>query len=341
MTIEVARSLTAADVTAVRDLAARVAAADGEAAFDEQSLLNLDGDRPVRHLIVRGGPAGTDGGARVVPDGGVQVVPDGGGSVVADGAATSKPDGGGPGAIVGYAQVADGSGELAVDPAVRRRGIGGALVDAVLSDPDGPDDVRLWAHGDLAPARALAASRGLSVVRDLWLMTAPAPTEPVPTKVASPTGATPAVAGVRVRTFEPGRDEQAWLAVNSRAFADHPEQGRMTRADLEARMAQPWFDRGVFWLAEDVNSGRTLGSMWVKISDRVGEIYVLGVDPDAQGRGIGGLLTAHAMAAFAARDLTRLELYVEGENAPAIAVYQRAGFHRARAHVQYARTGSH
>ncbi|MBZ2197477.1 mycothiol synthase [Occultella gossypii] len=336
MVIEVAQTLTAADVAAVREFTARVAAADGEAAFDEQSLLNLDGDRSVRHLLVRGGPERPDGGARVVPDGG--------GRVVADGAVTSVPDGGGQVPIVGYAQVADGSGELAVDPAARRRGIGGALLDAVLdgtdgtdgSEGDGPRDVRVWAHGDLAPARALAASRGLSVVRDLWVMTAPAPT-----RAPSQTEATSAVDGVRVRTFEPGRDEQAWLTVNARAFADHPEQGRMTRADLEARMAQPWFDRGLFWLAEDVNSGRTLGSMWVKISDRVGEIYVLGVDPDAQGRGIGGLLTAHAMAAFAARDLTGLELYVEGENAPAIAVYERAGFHRARAHVQYARTGSH
>ncbi|WP_154795902.1 mycothiol synthase [Occultella kanbiaonis] len=324
MAIEVARALPAADVAAVRDLAARVAAADGEAAFDEQSLLNLGGGRPVRHLIVRGGPEG--------------------------------PDGGGPVPILGYAQVADGSGELAVDPAARRRGIGGALLDAVLDGLDGldgldtpdgadglhgPEDVRVWAHGDLAPARALAATRGLGVVRDLWVMTAPAPTVPEPTKVPSQSEPTSAVDGVRVRTFEPGSDEQAWLTVNARAFADHPEQGRMTRADLEARMAQPWFDGRLFWLAEDVNSGRTLGSMWVKISDRVGEIYVLGVDPDAQGRGIGGLLTAHAMAAFAARDLTGLELYVEGENAPAIAVYERAGFHRARAHVQYARTGSH
>ncbi|WP_163543590.1 mycothiol synthase [Occultella kanbiaonis] len=330
MAIEVARALPAADVAAVRDLAARVAASDGEAAFDEQSLLNLDGSRPVRHLIVRGGPEGSDGGGRVVPDGR--------GPVEVDGAATSVPDGGGPVPILGYAQVADGSGELAVDPAARRRGIGGALLDAVRN---GPEDVRVWAHGDLAPARALAASRGLGVVRDLWVMTAPAPTGPEPSKVPSQSEPTSAVDGVRVRTFEPGRDEQAWLTVNARAFADHPEQGRMTRADLEARMAQPWFDRRLFWLAEDVNSGRTLGSMWVKISDRVGEIYVLGVDPDAQGRGIGGLLTAHAMAAFAARDLTGLELYVEGENAPAIAVYERAGFHRARAHVQYARTGSH
>ncbi|CAM3345645.1 mycothiol synthase [Occultella aeris] len=334
MAIEVAQALTAADVAAVRDLAARVAAADGEAAFDEQSLLNLDGGRPVRHLIVRGGTERPDGGARAGPDGG--------GPAVSDGAAMSMPDDGGSVPIVGYAQVADGSGEVAVDPPARRRGIGGALLDAVLEGqggPDGPggtDDVRVWAHGDLAPARALAASRGLSVVRDLWVMTAPAPT-----KVPSQTEPTSAVDGVRVRTFDPGRDEQAWLTVNGRAFADHPEQGRMSRADLEARMAQPWFDRRLLWLAEDVNSGRTLGSMWVKISDRVGEIYVLGVDPDAQGRGIGGLLTAHAMAAFAARDLTGLELYVEGENAPAIAVYERAGFHRARAHVQYARTGSH
>ncbi|TDE88322.1 mycothiol synthase [Occultella glacieicola] len=325
MDIERMPSLTGADVAAVRDLADRVAAADGEAAFDEQTLLNLVGERPVAHLVVRDAGPGHDGGGSAAPTAAPVAGPDGGGSAPADGS---------PLAVVGYAQIADSSAELAVDPAARRRGIGGALLDAVLADAP---DAHVWAHGDLPPARALAALRGLRVVRDLWVMTAPAPAQ----ERTDPTGPAGPVDGVRVRTFEPGRDEEAWLSVNARAFADHPEQGRTTRADLDARMAQPWFDPSVFWLAEDVNTGRVLGSMWVKISEAVGEIYVLGVDPAAQGRGIGGLLTAHAMAAFAARDLSALELYVEGENAPAIAVYERAGFRRARAHVQYAGSGSH
>jgi len=143
--------------------------------------------------------------------------------------------------------------------------------------------------------------------------------------------------GVLVREFVPGQDEDAWLDLNARAFADHPEQGKLTRADLEERMAQPWFDPSVFFLAADAGTGDLLGSMWLKIEDGVGEIYALGVHPQAQGRGIGGLLTDRAMTALAGAGLDRLELYVEGENTAAIRTYRHVGFAKERADVQYAR----
>ncbi|UFU05933.1 mycothiol synthase [Ruania halotolerans] len=286
-------SLTGADAAAVRALAQAAEEVDGIEALSEQTLLNLEGaERHLTHLLTRA-PSGQ---------------------------------------VVGYAQhdSATASAELAVHPGSRRQGIGGQLLDAVLDIAPGSPAV--WAHGDLLAAQALARSRQLRRVRDLWVMTAAPPT-------AAPE--MPHVEGLRVRTFEVGRDEDAWLAVNALAFADHPEQGRLTRADLEQREAQPWFDPDVFYLAEDVNTGELLGSLWVKIEGNpghaVGEIYALGVHPQAQGRGVGGLLTAHAMAAFAAHDLARIELYVEGENAPAIRTYTRAGFTRERADVQYAR----
>ncbi|SED50648.1 mycothiol synthase [Ruania alba] len=235
------------------------------------------------------------------------------------------------GQVLGYAQhdVAGGSAELAVHPEHRRQGIGRRLLEEVLRAPD----VAVWAHGDLPAAQALAHAEQLRRVRDLWVMTAPPPTGEDLT--------IPQRDGLRVRTFEVGRDEDAWVQVNALAFADHPEQGRLTRADLEQREAQNWFDPEVFFLAEDVNTRELLGSLWVKIEGnpghQVGEIYALGVHPQAQGRGVGGVLTAHAMAAFAARNLVRIELYVEGENTAAIRTYTRAGFTRERADVQYAR----
>src|SRR5699024_1665852 len=176
--------------------------------------------------------------------------------------------------LLGYAQIDGGAAEASIHPDHRRRGLGRRLVTAVLTEPQ----VRLWAHRE-----------------------PPAEPPQVPTRT-----------DIHVRTFTPGQDEDAWLAVNARAFADHPEQGRLTRADLDARMAQPWFDPSMFFLAEEVSSTRLLGSLWVKIEGTVGEIYALGVHPDAQGRGVGGLLTAHAMAALAGAGLDRLELYVEG-----------------------------
>lgn len=226
-------------------------------------------------------------------------------------------------ALVGYAQLDRGSAELAVHPEHRRRGLGGRLLDDVLAaDPL----VRVWAHGPHPAAAPLAASRGLVVVRELWLMTAPPPADaPIPQVPDD----------VVVTTFDSARDGDDWLVVNARAFQTHPEQGRMTRSDLDARLAEPWFDASGFWLARD-RSGPLLGSMWTKVSEGVGEIYVLGVDPSAQGRGIGGLLTEIAMRYFAELSVREVELYVESDNHSAIRTYQRAGFGRRRADVQYA-----
>lgn len=294
-------ALSRAQADGVTRLAEAVAAADGIEAFSEQMLLNLTDDhRTVAHLLL----------------------------TAAD--QTSPTRGEEPGEVssavelFGYAQLDDGAAELAIHPARRRQGLGRRLAGEVLTEPG----VRLWAHGDLPAAAALAQTLDLERVRDLWLMSAPPPQQAPPI---------PEREDVQVRTFTPGRDEDAWLAVNARAFADHPEQGRLTRADLDARTSQPWFDPAVFFLAEETSSGRLLGSLWVKIEGTVGEIYALGVDPVAQGRGIGSLLTAHAMAAFAGGHLDRLELYVEGENTAAIRTYARVGFTKERADVQYAR----
>lgn len=232
------------------------------------------------------------------------------------------------GALVAYAQLDDGSAELAVHPDRRRQGLGTRLLDAVLAEAP---DARVWAHGPHPGAAPLAASRGLVVVRELWLMTGG------PESLAAAAGSAPALPdGVTVTTFDADRDGDDWVAVNARAFAHHPEQGRMTRADLEARTAEPWFDPEGFWLARDGGDGTLLASMWTKVSDAVGEIYVLGVDPAAQGRGLGGFLTATAMQRFARLGLAEVELYVEGDNEAAIRTYQRAGFTRRRADVQYA-----
>jgi len=138
-----------------------------------------------------------------------------------------------------------------------------------------------------------------------------------------------------VRPFVVGQDDDAWLAMNARAFAEHPEQGRMTAADLSARQHEPWFRADDLLLAE--HDGRLLAFAWMKVEsgDDTGELYALGVDPAAQGSGLGRYLTARILDHLAARGLRRVLLYTEATNAAAVRTYTAAGFRRSRTDVQY------
>jgi mycothiol synthase len=152
---------------------------------------------------------------------------------------------------------------------------------------------------------------------------------------------------VAVRPFRPGRDERAWLRVNARAFATHPAQGGWTLADLELREAEPWFDPAGFFLAwrgEPDDGGTLLGSHWTKVHppgdegpEAVGEVYVLGIDPAAQGTGLGRALTDLGLAHLRARGLAQVLLYVEEDNTAAVTLYERSGFTRHAVDVSWRR----
>ncbi|MBO0775978.1 MAG: mycothiol synthase, partial [Actinobacteria bacterium] len=153
-------------------------------------------------------------------------------------------------------------------------------------------------------------------------------------------------AGVIIRTFRPGQDEQAWLTVNARAFASHPEQGRWTRADLDRREREPWFDPAGFFLAE--RDGRLAGFHWTKIHSAratpggtpVGEVYVVGVDPAGQGTGLGRALTLTGLHYLRNRGLPAVMLYVEEANTAAIRLYQSLGFAHTASDVMYRHPGA-
>lgn len=237
--------------------------------------------------------------------------------------------------VAGYAHLdPDMSGELVVHPAHRRRGYGTALVSALTADAVGRV-IRLWAHGDLAAAAALAQSAGFTRFRALWQMRM---------SLAGPPIASPVMpAGITLRTFRPGRDEQAWLRVNGRAFADHPEQGSWTMTDLELREAEPWFDPAGFFLAE--RAGALVGFHWTKVhkptaetgGSPIGEVYVVGVDPAAQGSGLGRALTLAGLAYLRHRGLDQVLLYVDEANTAAVRMYSALGFARWSTDVMYRR----
>src|SRR5690606_27083075 len=133
------------------------------------------------------------------------------------------------------------SAEVAVAPQWRRHGLGRRLLDELWAHADARG-LRVWAHGDLAPARALAASAGLQRMRALWKMRLPLRgTDSAPAATLPEPALRPEVARqVEIRTCRVGVDEQEWLRTNARAFADHPEQGALTLEDLQQREQEPW-----------------------------------------------------------------------------------------------------
>ena len=225
--------------------------------------------------------------------------------------------------LLGYAQLGD-TAALVVHPDARRVGHGSELLAELLGA--GPRPLSVWAHGDLPAAKALARAFGLRRSRELWqlrrLLDETLPTVTWPSDVT-------------VRSYVPGADDATWLALNAEAFADHPEQGRMTQADLDARLSSDWFDPAGFFLAE--RDGRAVGFHWTKVLERgrVGEVYVIGVAPGAQGGGLGRALTLHGLHHLRSTGLREVLLYVEADNTPAVAVYERLGFARAAVDVAY------
>jgi len=133
---------------------------------------------------------------------------------------------------------------------------------------------------------------------------------------------------VAVRPFRPGTDDAEWLAVNNRAFAGHPEQGHWDIELLQERQAQPWFDPGGLLVHDE--EGRIAASCWTKVhgtgDSALGEIYVISVDPDFQGRGLGRALTVAGLEHLSARGLRTGMLYVDDSNTTARHLYASLGF---------------
>lgn len=282
---------------AVRRLLDACTRHDGVSPLDEAARLALEADAGARHLLVLADEA--------------------------DPAAAAATDGPDP-AVLGYASIlADGTVQGMVDPAHRRRGIGARLLDGVTeltraAPADAPEPA-VWAHGELEGALALLEGAGWAPRRTLLTLGRPLPGVAVPDTAAT-------LRPLEVTTFDAGRDAEDWVALNARAFADHPEQGRMTLEDLQARMAQPWFDAEGFLLARHLDE--LVGFVWTKHEpgEADGEIYVVGTSPAAQGHGVARHLLALALRHLASRGARRAVLYVEGDNAPALSLYRRLGF---------------
>lgn len=228
----------------------------------------------------------------------------------------------GPDVVALAFAVGDAPVDLAVHPDHRRRGHGTALLDILMSR----GERRFWAHGDLPAARGWAALLGLERERTLLRLAL---------RSGAQAGRVEPPAGTSIRPF--GDDDlPGLLAVNARAFAAHPEQGRLDRAEFERRAKSDWFDPAGLWVAEQ--EGAIVGFHWTKVDAGMGEVYVLAVDPAHHGEHLGGALLSRGLDHLAGIGVDGVQLYVEEDNARGLDLYTAAGFAESGRDVLYVST---
>ncbi|MDV6263181.1 mycothiol synthase [Rhodococcoides yunnanense] len=235
--------------------------------------------------------------------------------------------------VVGYAGIADGMAEAVVDPSSRGRGIGRELVSRALDIGSG---ARIWAHGNIAAAQSVASRLELKVVRELLQMRRASASPDLPDVVVPE--------GITLRTYRGHQDDAELLRVNNAAFSWHPEQGGWTDRDIASRRDEPWFDPAGLFLAFEEGSDHLLGFHWTKVHPAesaeppIGEVYVVGIDPQSQGRGLGRVLTLAGLHYLRSRELGQIMLYVEADNTAAVHTYTNLGFENYHVDAAYART---
>lgn len=222
--------------------------------------------------------------------------------------------------------------EAVVTPEHRRRGLGRALVAALTEAARASGgDPWFWSHGDHPAASHLAEESGRRRARELLQLTTDgAPTLPAATVPD----------GVVLRDVRPD-DADAWAAVNNAAFSWHPEQGGQDPADYRRRTGESDFDPRTVVIAERTDDGRVLGFHETKRHAEhpsglaMGEVHVIGVDPEVHARGLGRALLVEGMSRMIADGAEAIELYVESDNEKALPLYRDVGFSRTVVHVSY------
>src|SRR5215210_1924253 len=180
------------------------------------------------------------------------------------------------GQLVGYASVRDGedlanlADESCVHPAARGVGIGSRLLD--LSEEWARDRglARFHAHVVNEDGRRLVERRGHRLVRYFWRMEITVegdPSEPEPP------------AGVTIRGYRPGEDDEALHATVQRGFAEHWEFAPETLEEWMKRTRRSDYHPSLWRVAEE--QGEIIGAALCFGEDDSGWVLELAVRPES------------------------------------------------------------
>ena len=216
--------------------------------------------------------------------------------------------------VVGVAAHHTGDGHWAVEAALapQRRGSAGeeeAIRNSASLVSDGERHT-LWAFR--SPQIEAANRLGYVEARSVLRMSAPmAGVARVPSSGISVVPMTEA-------------DADAIVAINNRAFADHPEQASMTCESFGVLSQSTWFDPDGVAVAR-CDDGIVGFCVTKAEGSGVGEVYLLAVDPDSAGSGYGAMLASAGFEWLARHGATTASVWVDSTNHGAIRIYRKLG----------------
>ncbi len=232
------------------------------------------------------------------------------------------------------ALVSETEAEFVVHPDARRLRHGAAMLNELLTAA--PGELLLWAHGAHPAARRLAATHGLEPVRELLRLRAEVAAGADGRELREGAHSAPRLGAISRNSPDWKHAVAALLELNGRAFAEHSEQGQLTRKQFDVLAAEPWFDAAdvlLMWSATDPRA--LLGFCWLKVESATGEFYVVAVDPTHRGEGLGRRLMTAGFERLAERGIREAILYVEADNTAALRLYREFGFREDSIDIQY------